>query len=234
MGIRQNFKTFIEKKKIYVDKTQIIYELINKAEEGVLVVNGPRRTGKSLLLSTIKTIYTQNADWWKKYAPDLWITKNKISFFSAKPYPVVRFSFGACEADDDLRMSIISGFNEAITNYELETKKMLINTPWKEIFQFYICDTINELNLKFKKKAVILIDENDQPLIKQLFLIIEKDIPELRTEIKNTLANMTAFYTKIKEISSEKVEILVICGNSTIAQTSIYSGSKHVFFKSIF
>ena len=159
--ISTDFQSFIKDNKIYIDKTEIIFELITKSKETALIVNGPRRTGKSLLLSTIQTIYTQDADWWKKYAKNLWITKNRISFFSANPYPIVRFSFIGYQNANQLKIGIIRALNIARKQYQLETEKILNDTPWDDLIQTHFDEVIEDLNYKFKKKVVLLIDEND-------------------------------------------------------------------------
>lgn len=224
MGGRQDFQSFIKDSKIYVDKTKIIFELITKAKETALIVNGPRRTGKSLLLSTIQTIYTQTADWWKKYAKNLWIAKNRISFFSENPYPIIRFSFIGCETTNQLKINIIRALNKARKQYELKSQNILNSTPWNDLIQTYFEEVLKNLNFKFKKKIVLLIDENDQPLINQLFLILQENTLENRGLMTETLNCMKMFFTKIKDLCFNHVEIAVICGSSMIAQTSIYSG----------
>ena len=214
----------MEDRKIYVDKTEIIYKLISFTKRTALVVNGPRRTGKTLLLSTIKTMYTQNFKWWKKNASSLWITQYANHFFSEEPYPIINFSFRGCKNDEDFKFDIINGLNEVIMNYELEMDRIQRSEGWTSLIRYFFRNVIALMNQKFHKTVVLLIDENDQPLINQLFLIAKQDSPETRTAIENTLEHMKEFYTEIKGLLIEKLEIAVICGNSMIAQTSLYSG----------
>ena len=224
----------MEDNKIYVDKTKLIYELLIKGKQTALVINGPRKTGKSLLLSTIQTMYTQNVVWWNNYASDLWVTKNKSSFFSKEPYPIVRFSFGTCKSDNDFKLDIIKALNKVITLYEMKTREISEKISWEELIGIRVDEVMDDLNLKFKKKIVILVDEYDQPLINQLFLLVEQDTLEMRMSIEKTIKSMSKFYTKIKELSATQLEITVICGNSNIAaQTSFDSGYKNNIMKDI-
>ena len=226
-GGNQNFKRFMENQKIYVDKTEIIYSLINGAQGTALVINGPRRTGKSLLLTTIETMYTENVNWWKKHASNLWITQNKSSFFSEEPYPILRFLFGNCKNDEVFKSDIIRALNQAIRYYKLGMVEIEESVGWNSLIRVCFYKVIDLMNEKFQKTVVLLIDENDQPLINQLFLIIEQNSEETRTAIKNTLELMKDFYIEIKGLLMKQLEIAVICGNSMIAQTSLYSGFRH-------
>ena len=98
------------------------------------------------------------------------------------------------------------------------------DTPWDDLIQTHFDEVIEDLNYKFKKKVVLLIDENDQPLINQLFVVLQENTLENRALITDTLKCTSMFFTKIKDLCYAKVEIAVICGTSMIAQTSIYSG----------
>ena len=51
----QDFEKIIKDKKVYVDKTALIYRLINKYD--CVFLSRPRRFGKSLLLTTIKAFF---------------------------------------------------------------------------------------------------------------------------------------------------------------------------------
>ena len=60
----------MESKKIYVDKTEYIWDsLTHKA----LYLTLNRRMGKTLTLGVIEAIYTKKKEWWEKNASDTWI-----------------------------------------------------------------------------------------------------------------------------------------------------------------
>ena len=63
----QDFGTIISDGYTYVDKTQLIYELITRGEYYFL--SRPRRFGKSLLISTFKAIFSGKKQLFNK----LWI-----------------------------------------------------------------------------------------------------------------------------------------------------------------
>ena len=61
------FPLMMRKNYLYIDKTQIIHGLITKRQ--FYFLSRPRQFGKSLLISTLKEIFSGN----KKLFKDLWI-----------------------------------------------------------------------------------------------------------------------------------------------------------------
>ena len=55
----QTFETIIDRKCVYVDKTDLVYEL---AKEHVCFLSRPRRFGKSLLISTLEAYFSGKKD----------------------------------------------------------------------------------------------------------------------------------------------------------------------------
>lgn len=70
----------IEDKRIYVDKTQIIYDLI-KINHAV-IISGSRKCGKTLNLSTIDAIFTKNSNGGKKIVLIFLFSKIIVRFFA--------------------------------------------------------------------------------------------------------------------------------------------------------
>jgi len=76
---KQTFVKLIEEDCVYVDKTELIYQLIS--EGSYYFLSRPRRFGKSLLVDTLKQIFLGNKELFK----GLWI-ENQIDW---QPYPVI-------------------------------------------------------------------------------------------------------------------------------------------------
>lgn len=64
----QSFDRIIEDGYVYVDKTDMIYDLTH--EGGIYFLSRPRRFGKSLLVSTLKNYYLGRKDLFKGLAID--------------------------------------------------------------------------------------------------------------------------------------------------------------------
>jgi len=82
----QTFSEVINENYCYVDKTRIIYELINNGK--YFFLSRPRRFGKSLLIDTIQGLFEGRKELFK----GLWID-DKWDF--GKKYPVIKIDFGA-------------------------------------------------------------------------------------------------------------------------------------------
>ena len=78
-----SLQEFKDQEWIFVDKTDIIHQLINN--ESSFILTRPRRFGKSLLLDTIDMIFKKD-----KIIKHLKIGKH---YKDLKPHPVIRFDF---------------------------------------------------------------------------------------------------------------------------------------------
>jgi len=73
----QVYKEYIDKNAIYIDKTEMIFKLLTLGECELFIAR-PKRFGKSLLLSTIESMYTESdtakyfKDTWFGAHPDAW------------------------------------------------------------------------------------------------------------------------------------------------------------------
>ena len=101
----QNIKTVINNF-IYIDKTQLIYELVS-TEDGAYFLSRPRRFGKSLLINTFYEIFSGN----KELLKDLWIGKN--TNYDFENYPIVKFVFNNIDrfSIDEFKESLILQIN---------------------------------------------------------------------------------------------------------------------------
>jgi hypothetical protein len=79
----QSFKDLREEGYLYVDKTELIYKLMNTGK--FLFLARPRRFGKSLLTTTLREIFRGN----KALFQGLWI-EDKIDW---QPRPVILINF---------------------------------------------------------------------------------------------------------------------------------------------
>ena len=147
----QDFRAIREGGYIYVDKTAYIYDLMNSGKYYFL--SRPRRFGKSLLLSTIKEIYSGS----KELFEGLWIAEH---WDWAIFHPVVHIKFAKSDYQSrGLGQAIIGELHQAAA----EMGVVLTNNTVKECFE-------ELLRLTFIKhgKVVLLIDEYDKPIVDYL------------------------------------------------------------------
>ncbi len=140
------FKKIIDGNYLYVDKTQIAFELINSGQYYFL--SRPRRFGKSLFLDTLKSIFQGNKELFK----GLYIY-DKYDF---KPHPIVTLVMSdEFLILDDLKKDIKNQLLENSKKYDISLKD---NEP-----HFMFSQLLRELHQKYSKKVVVLIDDADKP-----------------------------------------------------------------------
>ena len=204
-----DFETLVTSQKgKYVDKTDLLYELCNDADQQ-LFISRPRRFGKSLMLSTLKAMFDGRRDLFKGLVID------KLPWEGWKqPTPVYSFTMGDVTGE----------------NYE-EVKEQLGELV-EDLFQQAGIPVPEKGTIpgKFKKfilaaarqsptkKIVILIDEYDEPVAAFL-----DDIKTLK-RVRNLLHD---FYEKLK-FCSEAIRFLLMTGVTKLTKLSVFSGLNHL------
>ena len=191
---------------------------------GAFIINGPRRCGKTLLLSTIECMYSQPFDWWQKHCSNLWITQKNPGFLKKDPFPILRFDFSGVNTVNEYYVRIGGTLNKSIREHHLPLELIdLINSPEnaKSIFN----EVMGELKFKFNgNKPIILIDESDQPLLLNMQNADFKN--EERVKIMEDMSECyQKFYSNLKSgLGLSDLSFVVICAHSMIVQSTIYSG----------
>jgi hypothetical protein len=194
----QTLSKLREENYIYVDKTQIVHQLVTTGS--IYFLSRPRRFGKSLLISTLKELYQGN----KSVFEGLWI-ENHWNW--SKSNPVIHFSFdnmGYIELGlmDTLKFSI----KEKAREFEVELEQTDLKGSLKELLE--------KLSKKHGK-VVFLVDEYDKPII---------DFLE-NSKIEQGKANrdvLREFYGVLKS-SEEYLQFVFITGISKFSKVSLFS-----------
>lgn len=193
------FSIMIEKNYLYIDKTKIIYDLIEGGR--FYFLSRPRRFGKSLLLSTLQEIFSGN----KKLFTDLWIGKH--TNYNWPIHPVIYLNFSELSIKDLAKFT--TSLSWKLDSIGQEYGIDLSDAPFPELKIQKLVKTL------FKKNSVvILIDEYDYPLINNLDNI--KIASEIRKELKN-------FFSAIKSLDAY-LRAIYITGVTKFSKTSIFSG----------
>lgn len=154
----QYFEKLREGGYVYVDKSPLIYSLTH--EGCVYFLRRPRRFGKSILVSTLKSYYLGRKDLFKGLAMEELEQEWKI-------YPVFHLDFGTGTYGN------AHALDQVLDSYLSE---------WEEQYQVKRRPNITDFSLRFKKiieeahrqsgvRAVVLIDEYDKPFSWQAYLI---------------------------------------------------------------
>lgn len=195
----QTFHKMIAGNYCYVDKTPLIYQLVEEGEYYFL--SRPRRFGKSLLISTLKEAFLGQKELFKGlYLENHWDW--------AVQYPVIHFSFGSgvIKNRSDLEMTIEELIQEHLESYQLSLHNKTLKGRFKEL--------IRCLHNKFQQQVVILVDEYDKPLLDNITKT------ELAIEIREGLKNI---YSVIKDCD-EYIKFAFLTGVIKFSKVSLFSG----------
>ena len=185
----------------YVDKTAYFHRLITTKGRKFYFIARPRRFGKSLGVTTLKSIFLGHREFFKGLAIDK-------TDYDWKPHAVIHFNWGMTDP------SSVENFD---ATFPPSVKDSLVSAGYA-----YDDGAAPSLNLKraieyfYAKDGVgpaILIDEYDDPVAKSL-----KDIPRAET-IRDRLASI---YAQFKD-NSGKIRFLLITGVSKFTKLSIFS-----------
>ena len=197
----QDFRVLREENSLYVDKTELIHQLISEANYYFL--SRPRRFGKSLLLSTLKEIFQGS----KELFAGLWIENN---WDWTKRNPVVHISFAAA----GFREMGLTKAIESIIDFQARVHKVPLKSEgvankFKELLEI-----LNEKH----GKVVVLIDEYDKPIVDYIDNVEQANINK---EI------LRDFYVVLKD-SPQYLRFVFITGISKFSKVSIFSALNHL------
>lgn len=197
LGI-QTFSQIREENYVYVDKTDLIHELVCFGKAYFL--SRPRRFGKSLLISTFEALFNGE----KSLFEGLAIADSDYDF---AVHPVIKFEFSnvLVEKDDDLKQYIINNVNYYAKKYDIE----LTIDSYEQRFG----ELVRELYGKTGKTVVLLVDEYDKPILDNLFT----------DELNYIRAVLGAFYAVAKQMD-QYIKFIFITGVSKFAKISVFSG----------
>ncbi|MDE6336148.1 MAG: AAA family ATPase, partial [Muribaculaceae bacterium] len=194
----QTFSEIITDNYLYVDKTALVYKLVDNNK--YVFLSRPRRFGKSLLMSTLEAYFRGQRELFEGLA----ISKLETDW---ETYPVFRFDLSGENFDHPQRLidHIASLLDDIEEDYGLESEGSVSRRFRKLIRDAY---------RKFGKRVVILIDEYDKPMLDCLH---DDDV---HGKIK---AELRGFYSVLKP-SDAYIKFAMLTGVTKFGKVSVFSG----------
>ena len=196
-----DFETLRKEGLLYVDKTAHLHRLITKPGSTFFFCARPRRFGKSLSVTTLKSIFLGH----REFFDGLAIAKTDYDW---KPHAVIHFNWGGVEVSDietfERTLAIAVGDALHAAGYPYDPAIPPSSNLARAIDFFYKKDGVG---------PAILIDEYDDPVAKAL---ADVDLAErIRTRL-------SAIYAQFKD-NSGKIRFLYITGVSKFTKLSVFS-----------
>ena len=191
----QHFDVLRKRGDIYIDKTRQIYDLMNTG--AYLFLSRPRRFGKSLLITTLKEIFSGNRDLFK----GLWI-EDKIDWES-RPVIVINFNdvnFKSMGLEDALDIYL----DEVAAEHGLWLQSQDYKSKFRELI----------VELSTEKDVVVLIDEYDKPIT---------DLLGDAERVKENVSVLKNFYSVLKSSESRHIHFAFLTGVSKYGKIAVFS-----------
>ena len=206
----QTFSNIIQDGYVYVDKTDMVYNLANSGK--IFFLSRPRRFGKSLLLSTLKSYFLGQKELFRGLKIDSLEKEWNV-------YPVFHLSFGKgifsmpYELDKNLETFVAMG--------EREYGKDELATTISERF----AAVIKAAHKKTGRRAVVLIDEYDKPLLDVMDLeIFVEDESGNRRKLENYNRELLKGFYGVFKDADEDLQFVFLTGVTKFSQVSVFSG----------
>ena len=206
----QDFEKIISDGYVYVDKTDLIYRLVNDGK--IYFLSRPRRFGKSLLVSTLKHYFLGHRELFKGLAIDGLETE-------WNEYPVFHLSFGG------VNFSNSSAIDESLSMFiENAEKEYGIEERFKD-YGIRFAAVLKAAHEKTGRRCVVLIDEYDKPLLDVMdteLRVTDSDGNSLRLEEYNRNV-LKGFYSVFKDADPD-LRFVLLTGVTKFSQVSVFSG----------
>ncbi|MBQ8946690.1 MAG: AAA family ATPase, partial [Lachnospiraceae bacterium] len=251
----EDYKRFIDEDMYYVDKTMLINDVINKGGE-VTLFTRPRRFGKSLALSMLRTFFELEYDRdgnpvdKKRYFEGKRIMGASDETLSMMgKYPVIKLSLKSAkqpnfrEAALQLRDEIVWEFDRH--NYLKDSDKLseTENQSFKELLSPQKRDElidekdyrkeIDRYATAIKTLSICLKKYHDRNVI---ILIDEYDVPLENSYYEGFYKEMVSFIRSLFESAlktNDALEFGVVTGCLRISKESIFTGLNHLKINSV-
>ncbi len=222
--------------KYYVDKTAVMYELVEETENKVTLFTRPRRFGKTLMMSMLSNFFSIRKDSreifeglritaYKEFC-EKWMNQSPVLFLSYKDVEAETFE-GA------YRM-LKTKLADLCKELDFLLEETAVNSADRDIFRKLMFKTAEEDDVKNSLKTIMRMLYAVYGR-KTILLIDEYDVPLARASEKNTVEN--AYYSAMLDVikgmmgtalkDNEFLEFSVITGCLRIAKESIFTGTNN-------
>lgn len=222
--------------KYYVDKTAVMYELVEETENKVTLFTRPRRFGKTLMMSMLSNFFSIRKDSreifeglritaYKEFC-EKWMNQSPVLFLSYKDVEAETFE-GAYRI-------LKTKLADLCKELDFLLEETAVNFADRDIFRKLMFKTAEEDDVKNSLKTIMRMLYAVYGR-KTILLIDEYDVPLARVSEKNTVEN--GYYSAMLDVikgmmgtalkDNEFLEFSVITGCLRIAKESIFTGTNN-------
>ena len=237
VGIGESdFENLRKLEKYYVDKTEILYELMAENENKVTLFTRPRRFGKTLMMSMMENFFNKDKDSQGIFAGLKIMEHEELCKKWMNQYPVLFLSFKDIEGLDfsGAYKMLKTRIADVCKKYADLAEEKNVDKDDREAFLKLKSKSADEDEVKnslktmmrmmhavYGKKVILLLDEYDVPIAKA---------SERNTDENHYYDSMLDLIRGIMSTAlkdNEFLEFAVITGCLRIAKESIFTGTNN-------
>ena len=203
----QSFEQIIKEGYVYVDKTDLIYQL---TQGKIYFLSRPRRFGKSLLVSTLENYYLGRKELFRGLKIDA-LEKEW------KTYPVFHLDFNGQNFND--RDALVRTLENFLASYE-----SLYGGDATQTIGTRFANLLKAAHQQTGLRCVVLVDEYDKPLLDVTGLpeTIRQNNVDITLE-ENHRNILKGFYSTFK-LADNDLQFVLLTGVTKFSQISVFSG----------
>ena len=205
----QDFESIINGNYVYVDKTALVYRLVTEGK--IYFLSRPRRFGKSLLVSTLEAYFKGKKELFKGLAIDD-LEKDW------KEYPVFHIDFNGGNFTKE------NVLEEVIEKFLSDQEDIYGKNPNSKDIGSRFKDILKVAHQQTGKRAVVLIDEYDKPILDVLDTGIHTYINGEKYLLKDYHRNILKGFYSVSKSADANLQFVLLTGVTKFSQVSVFSG----------
>ena len=205
----QSFDQIREMGFVYVDKTDMVYRLATEGK--IYFLSRPRRFGKSLLVSTLKHYFLGH----KELFQGLAIEQLEQEWLE---YPVFHIDFNGTDfTRPGSLLSVLEGY---VATWEHDYGA----SPYQEDLGKRLAYVLKQVHEQTGRRAVVLIDEYDKPLLDVLDCNIYATVDGNRIRLEEWHRSLLKGFYSVFKGSDAHLRFVLLTGVTKFSQISVFSG----------
>ena len=205
----QDFESIINDGYVYVDKTALVYRMVTEGK--IYFLSRPRRFGKSLLVSTLKAYYQGKKELFKGLAIDS-LEKEWAQ------HPVFHIDFNGGNFTEQ------GALEAKLEKWLSDHEKIYGKNPNSTLSGDRFIDLLKAAHQQTGKRAVVLIDEYDKPLLDVIDTGMKTTIDCNELLLEEHHRNILKGFYSVFKAADADLQFVLLTGVTKFSQVSVFSG----------
>lgn len=205
----QSFDQLIKGQFVYVDKTDLLYQLVTMGK--IYFLSRPRRFGKSLLISTLKSYFLGRKELFRGLAIEQLETE-------WTEYPVFHIDFNG--SNFTLGGTLERILEDSVCTWEKQYGRSSEHADLGRRF----AHVLHQAHKQLGHRCVVLVDEYDKPILDVLDHDLKITINGQERLLEEWNREVLKGFYSVFKAADEDLQFVLLTGVTKFAQVSVFSG----------